>query len=253
MSIKAEIQHVKGYRKTLYRISLSIFKFSPSPTPLFLLPFKSLPLSSNCSAKFPGETHNNLVSERLTLDYLKKPRYHSRAQIKANEMEQQLCDLMATMTSIQKQNESIKASVGSIKEIKPMVVELAGWKPLVEKAVTELLDEVGDLRAQFDLFVKTPTSPLKPEDLLPTPLGPKLPQVKAEVERVKAEAERSAVMAFGEGNNGQSNHHEATNHRGKAVWGNSSPQSLPVKGEYNNFPLPILFMSWVGVFVVSVS
>ncbi|EEC68164.1 hypothetical protein OsI_36105 [Oryza sativa Indica Group] len=110
-------------------------------------------------------------------------------------MEQQLCDLMATMTSIQKQNESIKASVGSIEEIKPMVVELAGWKPLVEKAVTELLDEVGDLRAQFDLFVKTPTSPLKPEDLLPTPLGPKLPQVKAEVERVKAEAERSAVMA----------------------------------------------------------
>lgn len=194
-----------------------------------------------------------MVSERLTLDYLKKPRYHSRAQIKANEMEQQLCDLMATMTSIQKQNESIKASVGSIEEIKPMVVELAGWKPLVEKAVTELLDEVGDLRAQFDLFVKTPTSPLKPEDLLPTPLGPKLPQVKAEVERVKAEAERSAVMAFGEGNNGQSNHHEATNHRGKAVWGNSSPQSLPVKGEYNNFPLPILFMSWVGVFVVSVS
>ncbi|EAZ17537.1 hypothetical protein OsJ_33070 [Oryza sativa Japonica Group] len=52
------------------------------------------------------------------------------------------------MATIQKQNDAIKVSIGAIEEIKPMVVELVGWKPAVEKAVTELREEMGDLRAQ---------------------------------------------------------------------------------------------------------
>uniref|UniRef100_A0A0E0BFX1 Uncharacterized protein n=1 Tax=Oryza glumipatula TaxID=40148 RepID=A0A0E0BFX1_9ORYZ len=77
-------------------------------------------------------------------------------------MEQQLGDLMAAMEAIQKQNAAIQTSVGSIEEIKPMVAELVGWKPTVEKTVAELRDEMGELRSQVQQLAKNPVLSVKP-------------------------------------------------------------------------------------------
>lgn len=187
----------------------------------------------------------NLVSEQSILEYLEKPRYHLRAQLKANEMEQQLSELMTTMATIQKQNDAIKVSIGAIEEIKPMVVELVGWKPAVEKAMTELREEMGDLRAQVHQLAKGTTPEVKADErpassstppnikpdelptLLPTLPGPKLKKMKEE--------ERSIPQECGEESHGLFSHRVDLNHRGKAVWGNPSSQFLPVKGAFNSF------------------
>lgn len=199
----------------------------------------------------------NLVSEQSILEYLEKPRYHSRAQLKANKMEQQLSELMTTMATIQKQNDAIKVSIGAIEEIKPMVVELVGWKPAVEKAVTELREEMGDLRAQVHQLAKGTTPEVKADErpapsstppnikpdelpaLLPTPPGPKLKQMKEE--------ERSIPQERGEESHGLFSHRVDLNHRGKAVWGNPSSQFLPVKVRSIPFPLLIMFMNLEGI------
>ncbi|EEC80491.1 hypothetical protein OsI_22735 [Oryza sativa Indica Group] len=126
-------------------------------------------------------------------------------------MEQQLGELMTAMTSIQKQNKAIRISVGSIEEIKPMVVELAEWKPTIEKAVAELRDEVGDIRAQLEKMVKQPASspnqvksesvkpdPVKPEEM--APLLPTLPRAKRLPERtVWEDGDDSVLVNFGGG------------------------------------------------------
>jgi hypothetical protein len=91
-------------------------------------------------------------------------------------MEQQLAELAAAMATIQKQNTAIQASMGSLEEIKPMVVELASWKPAVDKAMTEMRDDLGDLRQQVERISRNPILAVKPADLpplLPTPTVPK--------------------------------------------------------------------------------
>lgn len=80
-------------------------------------------------------------------------------------MEQQLVDLAVAMATIQKQNSAIQASVGSLEEIKPMVVELASWKPAVDQAMTELRDDLGDLRQQVERLSHNPVLVVKPSEL----------------------------------------------------------------------------------------
>lgn len=172
-----------------------------------------------------------LVSEQSALEYLEKPRYHCRAQLKVQEMEQQLGDLMAAMEAIQKHNVAIQTSVGSIEEIKPMVAELVGWKPTVEKTVAELRDEMGELRSQVQQLAKNPMLLVKPADLpplLPTPQGPKLKEAKEE--------ERTPASSTGDGIRKPFGNHETTLNRGKAAWGESPSLSLPDKGAFNASP-----------------
>jgi uncharacterized protein involved in exopolysaccharide biosynthesis len=64
-------------------------------------------------------------------------------------MEQQLAELTVAMATIQKQNSAIQASVGSLEEIKPMVVELTSWKPAVDQAMTNLREDLGELRSKW--------------------------------------------------------------------------------------------------------
>lgn len=128
-------------------------------------------------------------------------------------MEQQLADLAAT----------IQASMGTLVEIKPMVAELVGWKPTVEKAVADLREEMGALRGQVQQIARNPVLAVKPTDLpplLPTPSG-------AQQGEAKVEAEQTPTS---EAQNGPSGHREANIFRGKAVGNESLSLSLSGKG-----------------------
>uniref|UniRef100_A0A0E0DT61 Uncharacterized protein n=1 Tax=Oryza meridionalis TaxID=40149 RepID=A0A0E0DT61_9ORYZ len=136
-------------------------------------------------------------------------------------MEQQLTDLAAAMATIQTQNTTIQSALGSLAEIKPMVVELTGWKPVVDKAVVDLHEEVGKLRTQVQQVTRNPALQSKLANLsplLPTPSGEKKVEIREE------EFCR----------NGESDHREYTNFRGKAIGEDSSSLSLPGKGAYNS-------------------
>ncbi|KAF0898746.1 hypothetical protein E2562_009351 [Oryza meyeriana var. granulata] len=86
-------------------------------------------------------------------------------------MERQLVDLVAVLSTIQEHNKAIQASVGSLEEIKPMVVDLAGWKSTMKETVAELHDAMGDLRQQMAQILRNLVLAIKPADLpslLPT-------------------------------------------------------------------------------------
>ncbi|KAF0899324.1 hypothetical protein E2562_018219 [Oryza meyeriana var. granulata] len=138
-------------------------------------------------------------------------------------MEQQLMDWVAVMSTIKEQNKAIQASVGSLEETKLMVVDLAGWKPTMEKTVAELRDEMGDLRQQVVQISRNPVLAIKPADLptlLPTPPGAHQVQIKDEDRKPH----------FGDNGHGPVGHHENLLFWGKAVKKELSEMSLPAKG-----------------------
>lgn len=166
-----------------------------------------------------------MVSEQSALEYLEKPRYHSRAQLKSQEMEQQLAELMKAMTAIQTQNTSLQSSMSSLVEINSIMVDLAGWKPSVDKAVGDLREEMGALRNQVQQLARNPVFSVKPEDLpllLPTSAGTRR-------EEMKVEGEPTTV---GDAGARPSGHRESTSFQGKAVGEVPSPLFLPGKGAY---------------------
>nr|BAC84870.1 hypothetical protein [Oryza sativa Japonica Group] len=125
-------------------------------------------------------------------------------------MEQQLTELVATVTAIQKQNSAIQASMGSLEEIKPFVVKLLGWKPAVDQAVADLRTEMGDLRLQVEKLARTPAATVKLADLpplLPTPSEP----------RISTPKEEPSALLEGESSHGPNGHRVATTARGKAI------------------------------------
>jgi hypothetical protein len=132
-------------------------------------------------------------------------------------MEQQLAELVVVVTNIQKQNTAIQTSVGALEEIKPLVVELSGWKPAIDKAVSDLRDELGDLCHQVGQIARNPVLAVKPTDLPPLLSTP--PGSRAGV-KPKEEGE-SSQRPFGPG--------AATSTRGKVIGEESSPLSPPDK------------------------
>mgnify|MGYP003703384843 CR=1 FL=1 len=85
-----------------------------------------------------------------------------------------MADLAAAMEAIQIQNTSIQTAMGSLAEIKPMVVELTGWKAAMNKAEADLHEEMGELRHQVQQIIRNPELLSKPMDLqplLPTLMG----------------------------------------------------------------------------------
>lgn len=150
-------------------------------------------------------------------------------------MEQQLADLAAAMAAIQKQNTAIQTSVGSLEEIKPMVVELAGWKPTVERTVAELQDEMAELRTQVEQISRSPARVTKLADLpplLPTPPGPKLNEIKDEEPKPSPELKLPQVDEHA----GLFSHRAATSNRGKTLGNENFPSSLPGKGTFYSSP-----------------
>lgn len=134
---------------------------------------------------------------------------------------------MEVMSAIQKQNSAIQTSVGSLEEIKPLVVELASWKPAMDKAVTELHEEMGDLRQQVERIARNPVLSVKPSELpalLPTPTRP----------RDTAPKEEEVSPSVGGEGHGPLGHRVASIPRGKACGKESSPSSLPAKGTCSN-------------------
>ena len=100
---------------------------------------------------------------------LEIPRYQTRAQVRAEEMDQQLAELTKAIQKIQVQNDAIHAAV---EEIKPAVLDLQKWKPQMEKGVEELRSEMGELRTQVSQIGRNPVLQIRPDELppiLPTP------------------------------------------------------------------------------------
>lgn len=68
-------------------------------------------------------------------------------------MEQQFADVAAAMAAIQEQMASIQQAVAAsstlFEEIKSAVLELAAWRPAMEKSVEDIQSELGGLRAQI--------------------------------------------------------------------------------------------------------
>nr|ABA98724.1 retrotransposon protein, putative, unclassified [Oryza sativa Japonica Group] len=126
------------------------------------------------------------------------------------------------MATIQKQNTAIQASMGSLEEIKPMVVELASWKPAVDKAMTEMRDDLGDLRQQVERISRNPILAVKPADLPPLLPTPTVPQISVPKEEETASKGADASP-------GPLGHGVATMNRGKASGDDFSPTSLPAK------------------------
>ncbi|BAT17388.1 Os12g0517800 [Oryza sativa Japonica Group] len=143
-------------------------------------------------------------------------------------MEQQLAELAAAMATIQKQNTAIQASMGSLEEIKPMVVELASWKPAVDKAMTEMRDDLGDLRQQVERISRNPILAVKPADLPPLLPTPTVPQISVPKEEETASKGADASP-------GPLGHGVATMNRGKASGDDFSPTSLPAKAWCKDF------------------
>ena len=81
---------------------------------------------------------------------MEKPKYQTRAQEKASAMEQEMTAL----------TRAIQTLVESVAEIKPVVLELKDWKPLMESSVDELRGEVGELRDQIQHMVREPVPAL---------------------------------------------------------------------------------------------
>ena len=86
-------------------------------------------------------------------DYLQKPTYTTRQQKQAGEMEQKVEELSAVLKAIQEQNESIMKAVAAsntiFDEIRPVVADLAMWKPHLEQSVTDLRLELGRVRQEI--------------------------------------------------------------------------------------------------------
>ncbi|EAZ30108.1 hypothetical protein OsJ_14170 [Oryza sativa Japonica Group] len=105
-----------------------------------------------------------------------------------------------------------------------MVVELAGWKPTIDKAVVELREDIGDLRHQVNQLSKQQASAIKPAErppLLPTSPGSRpLPK------------EEETCPSHGDMGHGPLGHRAGISLRGKAIGENTSPLSLPGKGTF---------------------
>lgn len=84
---------------------------------------------------------------------------------------QKVEELSAALKAIQEQNESImKAASAShtlFAEIRPVVADLATWKPHLEQSVADLRQELGGVRQEIDLIARNPVLALKPSDLPP--------------------------------------------------------------------------------------
>uniref|UniRef100_A0A0D9XXI9 Uncharacterized protein n=1 Tax=Leersia perrieri TaxID=77586 RepID=A0A0D9XXI9_9ORYZ len=118
----------------------------------------------------------------------------------------------------------------SLEEIKPMVSDLASWKPTMVKAVADLREEMGELRQQVSQIARNPVLHIKPGDLLPI-----LSTSNEAWAGVVKEEERKFFTTFDR--HGPSVHDDQSMHRGKAVVGNESPKSLSDKGMHFAMPL----------------
>lgn len=86
-------------------------------------------------------------------------------------MEQRVDELAATLKLIQEQNASIQkavaASTALFEEIKPSVLDLAEWRPVLDQAVTDLREDLGGVQRDLDHVICNPILSLKPTDLPP--------------------------------------------------------------------------------------
>ena len=133
---------------------------------------------------------------------------------------------------------AISAMSAKIEAIHPVVIDLQGWKPAIERSVDELRAEVGDLRgllqdkgkgAEGALPPLLPSQPPLPPPLRLLDLPPLIPQA----------AEASLVWPSdgppvqGGGNHGPIGHGRTTDHRGMSP-GYRSPRAPPVTGTFDS-------------------
>lgn len=80
-------------------------------------------------------------------------------------MEQRVGELAATLKLIQEQNASIQKAVAAsttlFEEIKPSVIDLAEWRPMLEQSVVDLRTELSGVHRDLDTVIWNPAPALK--------------------------------------------------------------------------------------------
>ncbi|XP_045087991.1 uncharacterized protein [Aegilops tauschii subsp. strangulata] len=143
----------------------------------------------------------------------------------------------------------ISAMSAKIDAIHPVVLDLQGWKPAIERSVDELRAEVGDLRGLLQEKGKSvegaPAAPLpsNPSPQPPTRLLDLPPLIPLAVETNLARLAEGAQMQGG-GSHGPIGHGRTTDHRGMSP-GYRSPRAPPVTGTFDSH-LPFGESSYTG-------
>uniref|UniRef100_A0ACD5XSC5 Uncharacterized protein n=1 Tax=Avena sativa TaxID=4498 RepID=A0ACD5XSC5_AVESA len=116
--------------------------------------------------------------------------------------------------------EAVEGKVGSMEEIKPVIIDLALWKPKVDQAVGALQADLGNLRVHLDRLVQhASTTPAPPP--LPSPVD-RRPDLR--------------VQVGDDGRHGPGGHRVDINSRGSVM--GAPPHMTPAKDTYGSTSAP---------------